>query len=164
MDKDEFTKQFGALSVHKNGNTYKLNINLKPVGKALDVAQDELDKQVWRDVQRYMPKGGSGKNGLVGMTNAINNGLRGRVYLYPPDSDYGHYQYEGIKYIDPVYHVGGFFIEGVGWRSRKDVKKIPSGQLLKYQDPQARRHWGEVAINNHASDWVKVVQTAMKIK
>lgn len=164
MDKDEFTKQFGALSVHRNGNTYKLNINLKPVGKALDIAQEELDKRVWRDVQRYMPKGNSGKNGLVGMTNAINNGLRGRVYLYPPDSDYGHYQYEGIKYIDPVYRVGGFYIEGVGWRSRKDVKKIPGGQYLKYQDPQARRHWGEVAIDNHANDWVKVVQAAMRIK
>lgn len=164
MTADEFEKQLGALNVHKTGNAYRLELNLKPVGKALDIAQDALDKQVWKDVQRYMPSGGSGSNGLIGMTNAINHSVRGKVYVYPPAHDYGHYQYEGIKYIDPVYHVGGFWIEGVGWRSRADVEKIPSEQPLKYQNPKARSHWGEVAIENHSKEWVDLVQRAMKIK
>lgn len=156
MSKDEHKteNELKKINLEKTGNGYKLHIDYSGIGARLDMAQNALDSQVWQDVQRYMPHD---TGNLISATNALNSTVRGRVYLYPPDSDYGHYQYEGIKYIDPVYHFAGFKTPD-GWRSRKGVKKVPSNQKLKYSDENARDHWGEYAYNQHNQQWLDLVK------
>lgn len=111
------------------------------------------------DIQQYMPLD---KGTLIAETNMLNQSTRGEVYLYPPDSDYGHYQYEGIKYIDPVYKVGAFYSEDYGFWSRPGIKKIPSDEFLFYQRPEAEAHWDERARLDHEKDWLKVARRAIK--
>lgn len=154
-------KALKKISMHKTGSGYKLNVDLAPIGAKLDLAQFKLDAKVWADVQKYMPKGMSGTGGLISMTNALNNTVSGKVYMYPPDSKYGHYQYMGEVYVDPVTHAAGFLTDD-GWKSRKNVKKVPSGRALKYSAPNARAKWGEVAFKNHEAEWLKVVEAAIK--
>lgn len=158
MSKDihEIERKFQKLSLEKTGSGYKLSLNFGDLGARLDIAQLALDAQVWADVRRYMPHD---TGTLISLTNALNAAVRGKVYLYPPSSDYGHYQYEGIKYVDPVTGAAGFWTED-GWKSRRGVKKIPSGQPLKYTDPNAQAHWGEVAYDNHNAQWLEVVKRA----
>ena len=59
---------------------------------------------------------------------------------------YSAYVYYGEKYVDPVYGVSGF-LGKEGWFSRPGVKKVPSGENLKYQknNPYATDHWDEKA-------------------
>lgn len=66
-------------------------------------------------------------------------------YIQP----YSAYVYFGEKYVDPVYGVSGF-LGSEGWFSRPGVKKIPSGEMLKYQknNPYSTDHWDEVAAKN----------------
>jgi len=160
MNKHKLEQDFKKLNIEQTGSGYKLSVNFDLLGRRLDVAQLALDKQVWKDVKRYMPHD---TGTLIGLTGALNATVRGKVYLYPPDSDYGHYQYMGEKYIDPLYHCAGFWTED-GWKSRKDVEKIPSGQPLKYTDPNAQAKWGEVAYNNHNRQWLEVVKRATGVK
>lgn len=143
----------------KAGNGYKLSLNYVPVGIRLDIAQDALDAQVWQDVQKYMPLD---TGALKSQTNAININERGRVYMYPPNSDYGHYQYEGIVYVDPKYGNAAFYSPEYGFWSRPGVAKVPSSRRLTYSQPQAQAHWGEVAYRNHHKEWVDVVKRALK--
>lgn len=159
MSKDEhkIENELKKINLEKTGNGYRLKIDYSGIGARLDRTQLALDAQVWQDVQRYMPHD---TGNLISNTNALNSTVRGKVYLYPPDSDYGHFQHEGIKYIDPVYHFAGFMTKD-GWRSRKDVKKIPSNQKLKYTDPSARDHWGEYAYNQHKEQWLDLVRRGL---
>lgn len=54
---------------------------------------------------------------------------------------YAHYMYEGIVYEDPVLHCAGFKTEN-GWRSRKDVQKVPSDRRIHYNNGSKRGdHW-----------------------
>ena len=155
--KDE--NELKKISLERTGSGYKLNIDYSGIGARLDATQLALDSQVWQDVQRYMPRD-SGE--LVRQTNVLNSTVRGKVYLYPPDSDYGHYQYEGVKYIDPVYHYGGFMTAD-GWKSRNDVTKIPSGQPLKYTDPSAHEKWGSYAYFQHKQQWLDLVKRGLGV-
>lgn len=159
MSKDEHKteNELKKINLEKTGNGYKLRIDYTGLGAKLDRVQQALDAKVWRDVQQYMPHD---TGNLISQTNALNSTVRGRVYLYPPDSDYGHYQHEGIVYVDPVYNFGGFKTKD-GWKSRKGVKKIPSDRKLKYTDPNAQAHWGEVAFNNHNQQWLDLVKRGL---
>ncbi len=159
MSKNEHKteNELKKINLEKTGNGYKLSIDYSGIGARLDRAQSALDSQVWQDVQRYMPHD---TGNLISNTNALNATVRGRVYLYPPDSDYGHYQHEGVVYVDPKYGYGGFKTKD-GWRSRKDVKKIPSNRKLKYTDPNARDHWGEYAYEQHKGQWLDLVKRAL---
>ena len=157
MNEHENEEKLKAISLYKVGSGYKLVIDHGELGKRLDLAQSVLDAKVWQDVQRYMPHD---TGTLISLTNALNASVSGKVYLFPPDSDYGHYQYEGIKYIDPVYHFAGFMTDE-GWKSRKGVKKIPSGEPLKYTDPSAHAHWGEYAFQQHQQEWFDSVKRAL---
>ena len=156
MSKDvhKAENELKKINLKRTGSGYRLKIDYSGIGAKVDLAQAALDSQVWQDVQRYMP---FMSGNLKSATNALNATVRGKVYLYPPDSDYGHYQYEGVKYIDPVYHFAGFMTPD-GWRSRKGVKKIPSNQKLKYTDPSARAHWGEYAYEQHNQEWLNLVE------
>lgn len=159
IDEHEVENELKSIGFEKTTNGYNLKLDYSGVGARVDTTQGALDAQVWQDVQRYMPRD---SGNLISNTNVLNSTVRGKVYLYPPDSDYGHYQYEGVKYIDPVYHFAGFMTAD-GWRSRKDVKKIPSNQKLKYTDPNARAHWGVYAFSQHAQQWLDLVKRGLGV-
>lgn len=158
LPENYYKQKFGEFKLHKTGNGYALRFDFSPVGIKMDQAQDALDRQVWADVQRYMPLD---TGNLKSQTNVLNANTRGRVYMYPPESDYGHYQYEGKVYVDPLYHVAAFYSPYYGFWSRPGVKKIPSERNLTYSQPMAQAHWGEVAYNNHKDEWVEVVRRAL---
>ncbi|WP_342756744.1 hypothetical protein [Kineothrix sedimenti] len=163
VSKNHFRNMFKKVNMNykKGGNGISLNITLdmEGIGKKLDIAQDALDAQVWNDVSKYMPMD---TGNLISETGAINATVRGEVYLYPPDSDYGHYQYEGIKYVDPLYEIGAFYNPDYGFWSREGVTKIPSNEPLFYGRDGAEAHWDEAAYQNHHKQWVKVVKNAVK--
>ena len=82
--------------------------------------------------------------------------------MYAPTLDYGHYQHEGIVYVDPKYGYSGFYNEETGeWKSRKGITKVPSNKKLQYSNPNATSHWGETAYYNHIGEWIEVVKRAI---
>lgn len=159
ISKDFFKHTFGKQKVKIKVMGCEIKVDAERLGKKLDLAQDALDAQVWEDVQIYMP---INTGDLIAQTNMINEATRGEVYLYPPESDYGHYQYEGIKYVDPEYGKGAFYSPEYGFWSRPGVEKVPSDEPLFYSNPKAKAHWGEVAMQNHRKQWVKVAKNAFK--
>lgn len=156
---DYYKKQMARFNLIKTGYGYKLALNFTPLGIKLDVAQDALDNAVWDDVKKYMPRD---TGTLISQTNAINANERGRVFLYPPESDYGHYQHEGILYVDPITGKGAFYSPEYGFWSRPGVDKVPSDRKLTYSNTMATAHWGETAYNNHHKEWLDVVMRALR--
>lgn len=54
---------------------------------------------------------------------------------------YARYQWNGIVYEDPELHCAGFKTKD-GWRSRKNVQKVPTERRLTYQNGSLRGdHW-----------------------
>lgn len=61
---------------------------------------------------------------------------------------YAHYMYEGIVYEDPKLHCAGFKTEN-GWRSRKNVQKVPTDREIQYNNGTRRgAHWVDRALQN----------------
>jgi len=59
------------------------------------------------------------------------------------DTAYSRYMWNGIVYEDPDLHCAGFKTEN-GWRSRKDVQKVPTTRSLQYANGSHRgAHWAE---------------------
>lgn len=159
IDKGFFSRMFGKLNIDRSGQGYSVKVSFERFGKRMDKAQDALDAQVWEDIQRYMPMD---TGNLIAETDVLNQSTRGEVYLYPPDSYYGHYQYEGELYVDPVYGKGAFYNPEYGYWSRPGIAKVPSGKPLFYGRESAEAHWDEVAEQNHAKSWLEVARRAMK--
>lgn len=161
IENDYFEKIFKNISYKKNlaGNAISINLDFSDFGKKLDIAQEALDSQIWADMQNYMPRD---TGAMIQQIDILNKSTRGEVYFLAPDHDYAHYQWAGIKYVDPLYKVGGFYTEDYGWWSRPGVEKVPSNEPLHYSDPNARAHWDEVAFENHGDQWVEVVRRALK--
>lgn len=157
IKKDHFKNLFGSGKMKLRIKTFgcEIEIDAENVGEKLDIAQDVLDTQIWEDVQIYMPHQ---DGNLINETGTLNKTTRGEVYLYPPESDYGHYQYEGIKYVDPEYNIGAFYSPDYGFWSRPGIEKIPSDEKLTYSKPTAVSHWGDEAIENHKDSWIQVVK------
>lgn len=64
------------------------------------------------------------------------------------DGPYAHYMYEGIVYEDPELHCAGFKTEN-GWRSRKNVQKVPSDREIHYSNGAHRgAHWVDRMLQN----------------
>lgn len=159
IGKNYFKRMFAKIKIKSVRDGCAINVSLEKFGRHMDIAQDALDAQVWSDIQNYMPM----ETGvLIAETDIINKSTRGEVYLYPPDSDYGHYQYEGIKYEDPDYGIGAFYSPEYGFWSRPGIEKVPSDEPLFYSRPSAESHWDETAYKNHSKQWVKVAKNAMK--
>lgn len=157
VPKNYYKKKLQKYSYSETGKGYQLHFELGDIGAKLDAAQDALDAQVWQDVQKYMPVETGELKNRTNMLNTVER-TRGKVFLYPPDSKYGHYQYEGIVYVDPVYGKAAFYSEDYGFWSRPGVEKIPSDRKLTYSQPNAVPHWGEEAILNHLPEWYKLVK------
>lgn len=159
IKKNFFKELFGSIKYQKNGPGYSIDVSFERMGEKLDRAQDALDAQVWSDIQKYMPMR---TGALIAETDILNKTVRGEVYLYPPDSDYGHYQYEGIKYVDPEYGIGAFYDPDYGFWSRPGVQKIPSNEPLFYTRDTAEAHWDEVAYERHGREWLRVARRAVR--
>ena len=159
IPKNFFFKKFSKKRIKMTKKGARIDFDFSPVGISLDRAQDDLDAQVWADMQKYMPRQSGNLIAQTGMLNAVT---RGSVYAYDPSVEYGHYMYEGEKYVDPVYRVGGFYSPDYGFWSRPGVTKIPSGEPLFYNNPMAEAHWDEVALENHEKEWVNVVKRALR--
>ncbi len=145
--------------MQKAGEGYEIRLDFTPLGIKMDKAQDALDAAVWNDVKRYMPMD---TGALIEQTNAININERGRVFLYPPNNDYGHYQHEGIVYVDPITGTGAFYSPEYGFWARPGVEKVPSDRRLTYSQPMAEAHWGEAAFRDHNQEWLEVVKRALR--
>lgn len=61
---------------------------------------------------------------------------------------YANYMWEGIVYEDPDLHCAGFPTEN-GWRSRKEIQKVPTDRSLEYQNGDLRgSHWVDRMLND----------------
>lgn len=57
------------------------------------------------------------------------------------NTPYARYMWNGIVYEDPELHCAGFKTEN-GWRSRRDVEKVPTNRKLQYHGGKLRGdHW-----------------------
>lgn len=152
---------FRKVTYENSGDGWHFKLNFQPLEKKVFNAQLKLDAQVWEDMQQYMPY--DENHTLINSTGALNAQAcgSGKVYKYDPLSDYGHYQYEGFVYVDPEYGYAAYPLMkgGVlqGFRSRPGVEKVKSNRLIHYNNRNARRHWDEVAINNHKKEWEQLV-------
>lgn len=82
-------------------------------------------------------------------------------------SPYAHYQWEGVQYVDPKLGVSGFFIPGVGWRSRKSVGKKPTDKKLehsRFRHPLATSHWEEAMKKARKKDLTNAYQAYLRGK
>jgi hypothetical protein len=62
--------------------------------------------------------------------------------------------YEGKVYVDPETGASGFLTDK-GWRSRRNVRKIPSARTFAYSkkgSPFATDHWDVVAAKSGQKD------------
>ena len=141
------------------GGGITVSFSLERLGHKIDIAQDVLDAQIWSDMSQYMPMR---TGALIEETAIWNQSTRGEVYLYPPDSDYGHYQYIGYKYVDPVYGIGAFYSEDYGFWSRPGIPKEQTWIPLKYSRQGATARWDETAKANHLESWVRVARRAVQ--
>ncbi len=65
---------------------------------------------------------------------------KGDAIIY--NTPYARVHWFGKVMVDPVTKAAGFFIPNVGWRSRKDVKKIVSDRDMTYNEaPRRGPHW-----------------------
>ena len=79
----------------------------------------------------------------IGKTEATNDGVD-VVW----NSPYANYMWEGIVYEDPDLHCAGFQTEN-GWRSRKNVQKVPTTRSLEYGNGTLRgAHWADHMLQN----------------
>lgn len=80
-------------------------------------------------------------------------------------SPYAHYQWEGKKYVDPKLQISGFYIPGVGWRSRRGVAKKPTDKSLKhskFRHPLATSHWEKAMKSARGKDLANAYQAYLR--
>lgn len=156
-----FKEEFEKFTLRETGPFCIVDFNFYQLGQKLDLAQFALDTQVWIDVQQYMPLD---TGNLKGQTNVLNTVMlgSGKLYLYPPESDYGHYQHEGVLYVDPITGKGAFYSPKYGFWSRPGVAKVPSERQLTYSQPNAEAHWGMAAYRDHMQEWTEVVRKVLE--
>lgn len=101
------------------------------------LVQQTIDELVIKFSEKYCPM----KTGtLAGSPNTASPPGGGKVKY---DTPYAHYLYYGVVYGPnfPIYDETGAL---VGWRSRKDQNKHPTGRELKYsteKNPLAGSFW-----------------------
>lgn len=127
---------------------FKCDFNLDDCIKALGLeekgrVQQVVTNEVLRLSENYIPldEGGLKKSGKIENDTDIVWGGESALYA--------RYMWNGIVYEDPELHCAGFQVADGGWRSRKDVKKIPTKRKLEYQNgPPRGSHWVERMLQN----------------
>ena len=110
--------------------------------------QKVIDSSFMGYLDKYMPQDSNAM--IMSMYNSTKVGS-GEININTP---YAHYQHEGEKYVDPKYKKGAFHdpISGRYW-SRPGIKKVPSGQKLKYHGGANRGdHFIERMLADHFED------------
>ena len=133
----------GRIDIHISSDRIMDNVK---------AAQNYLDNAVLTDCNQYIPF----DNGKLRESGILNTVLGSGVVQW--ETPYAHYQYEGEKYIDPKYHCGAFYVQNVGYRSRKGVPKVPSGKPLQYHTEGTGDHWFETAKAANGKEWIQNVK------
>ena len=123
-----------------------VNINLDGVAnKIKDISSDrELGNYLALTWSKLFPKYVPMETGSLGSNVTIT------PFRVTYNEPYSRFIWRGIKYIDPIYHCGGFYTPGYGWWSRPGVTKIPTNVPLNYSkefNPNATSHWEVPAYN-----------------
>lgn len=163
MGKNYFQKLFSKATIKINSPSCSVNINVSGLGRMLDNAQDAMKGQLIQDMLKYIPVGDT--KGLYGDIKTFNetSGERDVVYAYNPNGvPYGHYQHEGVLYVDPEYEKGAFYSENYGFWSRPGVEKEKTTQLLNYSDSDARRNWLRYAAEHDKEDVIQAAKKGLK--
>lgn len=143
MGNYDFKGSHGRIEIH---------ISDRRIMKNIAEAQCYLDGAVLDDCNMYVPfRMGELRNS--GTRNTVKGS--GEVKWVTP---YAHYQHEGKVYVDPVTGAAAFYIEGVGFRSRKNVPKVESERHLQYHEAGTGSHWFEKAKRVHGKEWIKEVK------
>lgn len=130
------------------GYIYECNFDMDECIKALGLdekgrVQQFVSNEVLKLCEPYVPldEGGLKDSGRV--EDATDVVWGGETVLY------AHYQWEGIVYEDPELHCAGFRLEDGGWRSRKNVEKVPTERKLTYENGGLRGpKWVERMLQN----------------
>lgn len=163
MGKNYFQKLFSKYAIKINNPGSSVNISVTGIGRRLDSAQDAMKEQLIQDMLQYVPIGDT--KGLYGDVKTFNetSGERDVVYAYNPNGvPYGHYQHEGVLYVDPEYKKGAFYAEDYGYWSRPGVEKERTTQLLNYSSSNARRAWLRYAAEHDKEDVVKAAKEGFR--
>ena len=135
---------------------YQCNFNLQDCIKTLGLDEKGRVQQVVTNAvlelsEPYIPF----EEGALMASGHIENGTD-IVWNTP----YAWYMWNGIVYEDPVLHCAGFQTEN-GWRSRKDVQKVPTDRELQYHNGALRgKRWVDRMMQNGGRD--KIEQMARK--
>lgn len=105
-----------------------------------------------KHMDKYVPRRtGNLRRNVIETQNSI-------IYKSP----YAHYLYKGEKYVDPETGKSAFFSEDYGYWSRKNVKKIPSGEQLNIRDGYP--YWDKRMISAEINDVCKEVERHIRRK
>lgn len=163
MKKNHFTNLFKKTNIKINNGGVSVNIDVSRFGKKLDAAQDAMKEQLVQSMLQYVPTGET--RALYNDIKTFNetNGERDVVYAFNPDGvPYGHYQWAGIMYADPITGKGAFYSPEYGFWSRPDTEKVPTTKLLHYQNPEARRDWLRYAVEHDREDVVRAAKEGFR--
>lgn len=166
VGKNYFRNLFKKLNINVNDGGVSVNINMTRFGIKLDKAQDALDNEFLTRMLQHVP--GEDGGALRADIKAFNetNGERGVIYAYDENGiEYGHYQHEGILYVDPITGKGAFYKKDYGFWSRpkdKGGKKVKSTRLLHYQNPEAKRDWARWTAENEKEAIIEEAKNGFK--
>ncbi len=163
IGKNYFKNLFKKMNINVNDGGVSVNINMTRFGIRLDKAQDALDNEFLTRMLQHVP--GEDGGALRADIKKFNetNGERGVIYAYNPNGvPYGHYQHEGILYVDPITGKGSFYTPEYGYWSRPGVDKVPSNRILQYQNPEARRDWARYTAENEKEAIVGAAKNGFK--
>lgn len=157
------TKHFKTFSI-VNGDI-KVQLNLSRFEQQYREAQWYLDNQVMQDMKPYMP---FSEGDFYNITAAKSEAIAGSGMVIAGTEPMGRSLYEGIKMVDPVYHVAGFQGKDGNWYSRKGIEKVeatkvpgvknPYWNFSKNTNPKATDHWFDAAKEANKADWIKQVK------
>lgn len=137
------------------GVDYQCTFNLKECIESLGLnergrVQQVVTNEVLRLSNSYIPF----DEGTLRDSGHIEDGTD-IVWSTP----YARYMWNGIVYEDPDLHCAGFKTEN-GWRSRKNVQKVPTNRKLQYHGGKLRGdHWTDrMMINGGREEIEKAVR------
>lgn len=139
--------------------TFNLNDCIRKLGlEEKGRVQQVVTNEVLRLSSSYIPFDQGGLQASGRIENGTDIVWGGEAALY------ARYQWNGIVYEDPELHCAGFRVKDGGWRSRKDVEKVPTSRKLQYQGgPQRGDHWVDKMMQNGGREKVeKAAREAVK--
>ncbi len=131
---------------------------------ATEKALKTLKPQIVADCNEFCPKDdGTLRRSAETNSSVFDNGdvkTLNIVYSTP----YARALYYGVLMVDPKTHKAGFLTKDGEWRSRKNIRKIPSpeGRKYTYHTPRTGKLWCETARNVYSDDWRLILQNALR--